>query len=34
MRRRVATLFATVCLSLPLALLPTASASAAPADKP
>ncbi|MGW6209538.1 phospholipase [Streptomyces sp. NPDC055089] len=34
MRRRVATLLATVGLSLPLALMPTTSASAAPADKP
>ncbi|MFF5335733.1 phospholipase [Streptomyces sp. BK438] len=34
MRRRVATLLATLGLSLPLALLPAASASAAPADKP
>ncbi|OKI99039.1 hypothetical protein AMK18_24215 [Streptomyces sp. CB01249] len=34
MRRRVATLLAALGLSLPLALLPVASASAAPADKP
>ncbi|NEC66095.1 phospholipase [Streptomyces sp. SID9727] len=34
MRRPVATLLATLGLSLPLALLPAASASAAPADKP
>ncbi|MGW0859544.1 phospholipase [Streptomyces sp. NPDC002690] len=34
MRRKVATLLGTVALSLPLALLPAASASAAPADKP
>lgn len=34
MRRHVAMLLGTVALSLPLALLPAASASAAPADKP
>ncbi|WP_327174368.1 phospholipase [Streptomyces sp. NBC_01335] len=34
MRRQVAMLLGTVALSLPLALLPAASASAAPADKP
>ncbi|MBO0917138.1 phospholipase [Streptomyces laculatispora] len=34
MRRRFATLLATAALSLPLALLPAVSASAAPADKP
>ncbi len=34
MRRRFATLLVTAALSLPLALLPAASASAAPADKP
>ncbi|WP_329212657.1 phospholipase [Streptomyces sp. NBC_00683] len=34
MRRRFATLLATVALSLPLALIPAASASAAPSDKP
>uniref|UniRef100_A0AAU2VZB2 Phospholipase n=1 Tax=Streptomyces sp. NBC_00008 TaxID=2903610 RepID=A0AAU2VZB2_9ACTN len=34
MRRRFATLLATAVLSLPLALLPAVSASAAPADKP
>lgn len=34
MRRQIAMLLTTVALSLPLALLPAASASAAPADKP
>ncbi|MFD4030961.1 phospholipase [Streptomyces sp. NPDC058637] len=34
MRRRLATLLAAVGLSLPLAVIPAASASAAPADKP
>lgn len=34
MRRRFATLLAAATLSLPLTLLPAASASAAPADKP
>ncbi|MEU9948437.1 phospholipase [Streptomyces sp. NPDC047939] len=34
MNRRFATLLVTAALSLPLALLPAASASAAPADKP
>ncbi|WP_328899476.1 phospholipase [Streptomyces sp. NBC_00441] len=34
MSRRFATLLVTAALSLPLALLPAASASAAPADKP
>ncbi|WNI25609.1 phospholipase [Streptomyces sp. ITFR-16] len=34
MHRRIATLLVTATLSLPLALLPAASASAAPADKP
>lgn len=34
MRRQIAMLLSTVALSLPLALLPAASAAAAPADKP